>query len=241
VDKSIFTPVKPKTAFDETLHRLRNAIKLGLLPPGSRLPAERELCTQLGISRSTLRQALMALTGSGYLHATRGRGGGTFVVDALPAVEPPTAAQLACWREVADERLAIELGVVVLAATRAAPASVAPLQKLASEMEPCFDPVRLCQLDRQFHIAIAELTESRRLTIASTGVQASVFDLMSTIEPTAEQREIAMAGHRAIIQTLIDSDGQAAIAAMRTHLGHTKTLFDSELAQGSATTASAAT
>ncbi|HEX6027340.1 MAG TPA: GntR family transcriptional regulator [Solirubrobacter sp.] len=56
------------------------AIKLGLLPPGTRLPPERDLCEQLGIARSTLRQALTALVQSGHLHAVRGRGGGTEVL-----------------------------------------------------------------------------------------------------------------------------------------------------------------
>ena len=54
---SIFAPVRSQTAFEETLERLGTAIKLGLLEPGSRLPAERDLCARLGIARSTLRDA----------------------------------------------------------------------------------------------------------------------------------------------------------------------------------------
>jgi DNA-binding FadR family transcriptional regulator len=71
--KTIFAPVRSQTAFEETVERLGTAIKLGLLPPGIRLPAERELCARFGIARSTLRQALVALGQSGHLHATRGR------------------------------------------------------------------------------------------------------------------------------------------------------------------------
>src|SRR5207248_7470413 len=85
---TVFAPVRSQTAFEETVERLGTAIKLGLLPPGSRLPAERELCTRLGIARSTLRQALTALAQSGYVFATRGRSGGTFVADPLPPAEP---------------------------------------------------------------------------------------------------------------------------------------------------------
>ena len=72
-DSVLFAPVQSTTAFEETLERLGTAIKLGLLPPGTRLPAERELCEQLGIARSTLRQALTALVQSGHLRAVRGR------------------------------------------------------------------------------------------------------------------------------------------------------------------------
>ena len=86
--------MRSTTAFEETLDRLGTAIKLGLLTPGTRLPAERELCEQLGIARSTLRQALTALTQSGHVYATRGRGGGTFVSDPQPPADPPSAEVL---------------------------------------------------------------------------------------------------------------------------------------------------
>ena len=74
--EAVFAPVRSVTALEETVDRLGTAIRLGLLPPGTRLPAERDLCAKLGIARSTLRQALLALAQSGHLYATRGRGAG---------------------------------------------------------------------------------------------------------------------------------------------------------------------
>jgi GntR family transcriptional repressor for pyruvate dehydrogenase complex len=74
---AVFEPVQTATTFEETVERLGTAIRLGLLGPGARLPPERDLAEQLGIARSTLRQALTALTESGHLIALRGRGGGT--------------------------------------------------------------------------------------------------------------------------------------------------------------------
>src|SRR5688500_8128731 len=100
-------PVRSQTAFEDTLERLGTAIKLGLLPRGSRLPAERELCRQLGTSRSTLRQALTALVQSGHLRAVRGRRGGTFVAESLPPMQAPGRALLEGWREACDNRLAV--------------------------------------------------------------------------------------------------------------------------------------
>src|ERR1700761_6780200 len=122
--EALFAPVHSQTAFEETVERLGTAIKLGLLPPGTRLPAERELCARLGIARSTLRQALVALSQSGHLHATRGRGGGTFVSDPLPPAPPPSPEILERWREACDERMAIEVGIAVLACRRAEPATL---------------------------------------------------------------------------------------------------------------------
>ena len=128
---AVFAPVRSYTAFEETVERLGTAIKLGLLAPASRLPAERELCARLGIARSTLRQALTALTQSGHVFATRGRGGGTFVSDPQPPADPPSPQMLAQWRETCDQRLAVELGVAVLAAERAQRADLDALDEVA--------------------------------------------------------------------------------------------------------------
>ena len=106
----VFAPVRSQTAFEETLERLGTAIRLGLLEPGARLPAERDLCAQqLGIPCSTLRQALTALVQSGHLHAVRGRRGGTFVAERPPPSLPPSHEELEGWREICDSRLATEL------------------------------------------------------------------------------------------------------------------------------------
>src|SRR5207302_2766799 len=91
---SVFKPVRPPTTFEETVERLGTAIRLGILPPGSRLPAERALASQLGISRSTLRQALTTLVQSGHLVSLRGRTGGTFVSERPPLAEVEQAKPL---------------------------------------------------------------------------------------------------------------------------------------------------
>src|ERR1700745_907651 len=130
--EALVAPVHSQTAFEETVERLGTAIKLGLLTPGTRLPAERELCARLGIARSTLRQALTALTQSGHVFATRGRGGGTFVADPLPPGDPPSKRILAECRDVCDQRLAVELGVAVLAAQRADESALAALDEVCS-------------------------------------------------------------------------------------------------------------
>src|SRR6187455_2001201 len=85
--EAVFKPVRAPSTFEETVERLGTAIRLGLLTAGSRLPAERELADQLGISRSTLRQALTTLVQSGHLVSQRGRGGGTFVSEQPPLAD----------------------------------------------------------------------------------------------------------------------------------------------------------
>jgi GntR family transcriptional repressor for pyruvate dehydrogenase complex len=228
-DELLFAPVRPKTAFDETLGRLENAIKLGLLAPGSQLPAERDLCAQLGISRSTLRQALMTLTQSGYLHATRGRGGGTFVVDQPPPTPVPPLAQLQAWREACNERLAIELGVVALAAERATDETIAPLADVADRMAALDDYDRYCQVDRRLHIAIAELTGSRMLILATTRVQAAIADLLAAVQEPGDSLRRSANAHKTLLEALAANDENAALKAMCSHLQDTVALLEREL------------
>ncbi|MFC7716342.1 FadR/GntR family transcriptional regulator [Nonomuraea recticatena] len=77
-------PVRAGNAFEETVERLLQAIKLGMVAQGEKLPPERELAVQLGISRVTLREAIRALQEAGYLDVRRGRYGGAFVIYAPP-------------------------------------------------------------------------------------------------------------------------------------------------------------
>src|SRR6186997_1850147 len=114
---AVFEPVQPPTTFQETVERLGTAIRLGILGPGLRLPSERELAEQLGISRSTLRQALTTLVQSGHLISLRGRSGGTFVSEEPPMTQGGGSLRPE-WRDVLDQRVAIECGAALLAAER---------------------------------------------------------------------------------------------------------------------------
>src|SRR5688500_11565320 len=132
---TVLRPVRAGNAFEETVERLLQAIKLGVVPPGEKLPPERELAVRLGISRVTLREAIRALQEAGYLDVRRGRYGGAFVTyvpprpgdgdlrrvvadmgtadltDALTfrmAVECGAAQVLACAALTADQRAVLE-------------------------------------------------------------------------------------------------------------------------------------
>ncbi|MGN9907355.1 FadR/GntR family transcriptional regulator [Phytohabitans sp. LJ34] len=90
----LWRPVRGGNAFEITVSRLAQAIKLGMVAEGERLPAERELAEKLQVSRVTLREAIRALREAGYLESRRGRTGGTFVVSRAgrPPVPPRGSA-----------------------------------------------------------------------------------------------------------------------------------------------------
>jgi GntR family transcriptional repressor for pyruvate dehydrogenase complex len=223
VGSAIFAPVHSQTAFEETLERLGTAIKLGLLPPGTRLPAERDLCEQLGIARSTLRQALNALAQSGHLVAVRGRGGGTFVADSPPIVERPTAEVIASWREACDARFAVELGVVMLAAERATPETIAPLEELVVAMDELMDDfTAFRQADVHFHIGLAEAAGSARLVAAMAEAQGAMTDLIHYIAHPREVLAWSNAQHARMVTCLERHDPGTAVRVMAEHLHGTE-------------------
>jgi DNA-binding FadR family transcriptional regulator len=224
--ETVFAPVRSQTAFEETVERLGTAIKLGLLPPGTRLPAERELCAKLGIARSTLRQALVALAQSGHLRATRGRGGGTFVADPQPPPGPPPPDALAAWRERCDERIAVEVGVAVLAAERADAEALAALDELVIALDGMLDDFNAYrQADVRLHVGLAEATASPRLVTAMTEVQGAMTGLISLIAHPPEVLDSSNAQHRRLLSAIRRRDEADAAREMAEHLRATEQIL----------------
>lgn len=218
-----FAPVASQTAFEETMDRIGTAIKLGVLVPGARLPAERDLCQKLEISRSTLRQALTALVQSGHLVAARGRGGGTFVAASPPQLEAPSAEMLSTWRDACDVRLAVELGVAALAAERAQPERLEPLVVLVAEMDDMVEDFgEYRQADVRFHIGLAETTGSRPLITLATEAQGSMTDLITHIAHPPEVLANANAQHARLLAAIRAHDGTRATTVMAEHVRGTE-------------------
>jgi GntR family transcriptional regulator, transcriptional repressor for pyruvate dehydrogenase complex len=223
---AVFEPVQTATTFEETVERLGTAIRLGLLEPGARLPPERDLAEQLGIARSTLRQALTALTESGHLIATRGRGGGTFVAAAPPLTES-TRVELegGHWRELLDYRVAVELGAVVLAAERATPADLARLGEHVETMKQVGDFSVYRRADVFFHLGLAEAAGSARLLAAMTEVQGQMGELIAHIAHPAPVLNQSNAQHAQLVRALERHDALAAAQIVREHLEGTERIL----------------
>jgi GntR family transcriptional repressor for pyruvate dehydrogenase complex len=220
---TVFAPVRSQTAFEETLERLGTAIKLGLLPPGARLPAERELCARLGIARSTLRQALTALVQTGHLRATRGRGGGTFVASSPPAVAAPTAELIEGWRDACDRRLAVELAAALLAAQRASEEALAPLDDLVETMQANLEDFSVFrQADVRWHIGLAEAAQSPPLVASMTEAQGAMSDLIACIAHPPELLAWTNQQHARMLTAARRGDGDRAVRIMAEHLQGTE-------------------
>ena len=217
---AVFKPVQPPTTFEETVERLGTAIRLGLLPPGTRLPSERELADLLSISRSTLRQALTTLVQSGHLVSLRGRSGGTFVSEKPPlaqAVEAPPLGDEA--RAVLDYRVVVETGATVLACERAGDEDLDLLDALTEHMgasaATSFEVYR--RADVRFHIGLAEACHSPRLVAAMTEVQGQMSDLIQRVAHPDEVLTHSNAQHKRLVSLLRRRETGRAVRLMREH------------------------
>jgi DNA-binding FadR family transcriptional regulator len=218
----VFQPVRPPTTFEETVERLGTAIRIGLLRPGSRLPAERTLARQLGISRSTLRQALTTLTQTGHLVSARGRSGGTFVAERPPLAEEdgkPLSEE--AWA-VLDYRVAIEAGAAALAAERAESGEIEQLSAVVRSMAEAHRFEEYRRADIRFHIGIAEAARSPRLVRAMTEVQGQMSDLIVLIPHPEQVLTHSNAQHERLVKLLRRGDAGSAVMVIREHIRGTE-------------------
>jgi GntR family transcriptional repressor for pyruvate dehydrogenase complex len=220
--EAVFQPVRPPTTFEETVERLGTAIRLGLLAPGTKLPPERELASELRISRSTLREALTTLTQSGHLVAQRGRTGGTFVVETPPLAEhesEPLGRE--AW-SVLEHRVAIETGATILACERAEPTELNRLDELVEKMAEAADFEDYRRADIRFHIGVAEAARSPRLVAEMTDVQGSMSDLIALIAHPDQVLTHSNAQHGELVRLIRRGDAGRAVGLMREHIEGTE-------------------
>lgn len=211
--------------YQQVADRIRALIEAGGLRAGDRLPAERELAQQLGVSRPSLREALIALEidgtveirmGSGiYVQAGKDAGKGTGRT--APAGDSP--------EEVMQARAALEGAVAALAAARITPEALRILRQALDRMGTEIAEGRApLDSDRLFHLALAEATGNSVLT----RLVAGLFDARhSPIAARLRSRfdspatwALALAEHEAVLAALEARDPLRAQAAMHGHLEH---------------------
>lgn len=219
---AVFQPVRPPTTFEETVERLGTAIRLGLLAPGHKLPPERELSAELGISRSTLREALTTLVQSGHLVSQRGRGGGTFVAEEPPLAEIEVETLDGQAWAVLEHRVAIETGATILACERAEPADLDRLDEQVERMALAADFEAYRRADIRFHLGVAEAARSPRLVAEMTEVQGQMSDLIALIAHPEQVLTHSNGQHRELVRLMRRRDATRAVALMREHIEGTE-------------------
>ena len=222
-----FAPVKRRTISGEIRDQLLEAIRTGELQPGSPVPAERQLCEQFGVARTSVREAIQGLTASGYLER---RGNRPVVAERLPEIRlTGESASLddrkALVRQLFEVRRTIEPAMSELAARRATESERADIAELAGRTADQLDVFRAT--DRAFHTAIARACGNPLLQEVYGKTLAALFDsgeLASLLYAEINRREVgeiiasSTAAHQAIADALVGGRRKPTVAAVQAHL-----------------------
>ena len=214
--------VEPRRLYRQIADQLRTLIRGGEYPVGTRLPPERDLAVQLGVSRPSVREALIALEVEGLVEV-RG-GSGIHVLAREPAatarqVEPNAFGPF----EIIRARQLIEGELAALAAQRMSPAQVDGLREALAEFSGDVQRgVLPIHGDRLFHLRIAEAADNGPLLRAVTELfderNSPLFEQLGQHFEAPETWRLALAEHQAVLDAIAAGDAAAAGAAMRLHL-----------------------
>ncbi|WP_370411215.1 FadR/GntR family transcriptional regulator [Streptomyces fradiae] len=224
----VLRPVRAGNGFEEALEQILQVVRLGLVPGGERLPAERELADRMGISRVTLREVLKVLQEQGLVESRRGRYGGTFVLQ-----RPQTADEAELRRRIAAVdvedtlrfREVLETGAAGLCAAHGlAPEGAERLRAaLAATHDAPLGDYR--RQDTLLHLTLAELSGSPTLTAQYAAVRATVNDLLDCIPLLVRNLEHSQHQHEALVEAVLEGDADAAREVMREHCAGTAALL----------------
>lgn len=208
---------------DEAILRIKEMILSGELAPGSRLPPEKELSERLGLSRSSMREAVKALEVIRVLDVRRGDG--TYVTSLEPRLLLEAMSFVvdlhgdASILELFEVRRILESAAAGLAATRLDDASIAHLRLLIDSVDESTDVEGLVAHDLEFHRAIAEQAGNSYLTtllgsLSTETVRARIWRGLTQEHAVAR----TLAEHRSILQALEQRDVELAKALVAVHV-----------------------
>lgn len=224
-------PVVARRLYVQIADQIRGMIGNGEVAPGARLPAERDLARQLGVSRPSLREALIALEVEGLLDVRVGSG----IYVSQPGERPRGAALDGASGpfEVIRARWMIEGECAALAAKHGSAAQLRAIRdahaELQKEAKRHHNPL---DADRAFHVRIAEATGNSALElVVQTLWDQRVGPLYRALESKLEYPAMAAETtreHAAVLRAILARDAAGARAAMRRHMDMTKKRYSKD-------------
>ena len=216
--------------------RIQEMIRSGEFPPDAKLPSQRLLSERLGVSRASLREALLTLETLGLIRTLPARG--TFVVG--EQTRAPKAEQT--WRhdarysitEVFQTRLVIESEMCRLAAPVMTDTQLAALEAAARTFEQAWqkgDLLAHVEADLEFHALIADACPNAMLRMFYRSIHDVLTESQRVPIPNTEvsRMEASISEHHAILAALRARDGAKAALTMRTHISNTASIAGAHL------------
>jgi DNA-binding FadR family transcriptional regulator len=220
--RALFAPLDAGGRAETVARRLTQAISLGLLLDGERLPAESHLAGQFGVSPVTLREALATLRVMGLVETRRGRHGGSFV----RAPQDPQRAQLERLlgllslhelRDIGNHRAAIAGATARLAAEQALREDLDILHEHAGRLRGAGTLTERRRADARLHIEIAAVAQSPRLTREEMDLWSEVGDLV-WLPVTDDQVGVVAAEHEALVDAIESQQPEVARQIAERHV-----------------------
>lgn len=202
------------------LNELEEEILSGRLPAGSKLPSERQLAEQYGVSRPTIRQALLTLAERHLIDIFPGRGS---FVRSLGVAPSPTFGIVSRRRHitphhVVEARIAIERSAVQLAAERAEEHELSSMEAVLVRLEASEDRLEQVRLDLAFHYALARAAHNPVIDVLFGSIASLTTELMLRSVSDAAVRSRSHPYHRTIFEAVRDGRAEDAAQAMFEHL-----------------------
>lgn len=221
----------------ETTEKLSDKVTMSIMEmitiskrfkPGDKLPNENELSDELGVSRTTLREAVNNLVNQNVL--VKRRGYGTFVVDNEELTEDFGFDELifsqVSLADLYELRLVIEPQVAGLAAEKATDQEMKNICRIAGEMEKkTMNAKEMMEYNRKFHDSIAAATHNEFIVRLFHSINHAVIKEFDSSYKEPVNNEDMINSHKMLIEYLKLRDKEAASYAMRLHLKYTMKQF----------------
>jgi len=223
--------VEPQRLYRQIAEQLRALIGQGEFAAGARLPAERDLARQLGVSRPTVREALIALEVEGWVEVRSGSG--VFARERVPPAEPAVdEAGASEWGplELIRARRVVEGETAALAAKMAKRRDIDAMRSAIDHMKACADQnIMPLDGDRAFHTAVVLAGENSVLTDTVQSFWDSrrgpVFERLGGHFESVPSWRAAIAEHEAVFDAVKARDANRARTAMQAHLDKSHARF----------------
>lgn len=235
-----FQPVTPEKIAAAIVRQIESLILRGVLRPGERLPAERDLAARLEVSRPTLREALAELEEAGLIETRPGAG--AYVAEALgSAFAPPLVALFGRQEQALFDYITFRKDLEGMAAERAArfgsDTDLKVIGAIFARMETAHgkrSPREEAELDADFHMAITEAAHNvvmlHMMRLMFELLKAGVFYNRQAMFAARTTRADLLAQHRAIHDAVVARDAAGARTAAEAHMSYVERSMQDQLA-----------
>jgi GntR family transcriptional regulator, transcriptional repressor for pyruvate dehydrogenase complex len=219
----MYKAVQTSRLYEQIVEQIEASIVKAALKPGDKLPAERELAQQFGVSRTAVREAVKALREKGLVEAYPGRG--TFVTSGTPPSIRQTldrmmrADQQDGTAHLVEVREILEPEICALAAARVDQEAIATMREAIAVMDSARrDPDAYIEADLDFHLALAEAAANPLILSLIDSIVGVLRDQRLLIFKVDGGPERGQYHHKRILEAVEHQDPQGARDAMRAHL-----------------------